>query len=100
MNDILIIIKNNFVELSAVIFSIIYVILAAKKNIFCWYAAIVSVLLYFYICIDAKLYAESVLQVFYLLMAFYGYGVKVTIMITGANKAIKAGLGKKFYLIF
>jgi nicotinamide mononucleotide transporter len=72
MSEVLIIIKNNFVEFSAVIFSIIYVILAAKKNIFCWYAAIVSVLLYFYICIDAKLYAESGLQVFYLIMAFYG----------------------------
>ena len=72
MNEFLIIIKNNFIELSAVIFSIIYVLLAAKKNINCWYAAIVSVLLYFFICIDAKLYAESGLQLFYLIMAFFG----------------------------
>ena len=72
MSEVLIIIKNNFIEFSAVIFSVIYVLLAAKKNIFCWYAAIVSVLLYFFICFDAKLYAESGLQIFYLFMAFYG----------------------------
>lgn len=72
MSEVLIVIKNNFIEASAVIFSIIYVLLAAKKNIFCWYAAIASALLYFFICIDAKLYAESGLQLFYLFMAFYG----------------------------
>ena len=72
MSEFLIIIKNNFIEISAVIFSVIYVLLAAKKNIFCWYSAIVSVLLYFYICLDARLYAESGLQLFYLFMAFYG----------------------------
>ena len=72
MSEVLILIQNNFIEASAVIFSVIYVLLAAKKNIFCWYAAILSVLLYFFICIDAKLYAESGLQLFYLFMAFYG----------------------------
>ena len=72
MSEFLIIIKNNFIEFSAVIFSVIYVLLAAKKNIFCWYACNLSVLLYFFICFDAKLYAESGLQVFYLFMAFYG----------------------------
>lgn len=72
MSEFLIIIKNNFIEISAVIFSVIYVLLAAKKNIFCWYAAIVSVLLYFFICLDSRLYAESGLQLFYLFMAFYG----------------------------
>ena len=56
-------------EIFAVFFAITYLILAVKQNIFCWYAAIVSVLLYFYICLDAKLYAESGLQLFYLLMA-------------------------------
>ena len=55
MSEFLIIIQNNFIEISAVIFSVIYVLLAAKKNIFCWYAAIVSVLLYFFICFDATI---------------------------------------------
>lgn len=59
-------------ESIAVIFSILYVILAAKENNWCWLSAIVSVSLYIYICYNAKLYLETALQVFYLLMAFYG----------------------------
>ena len=60
-------------ETIAVLFSIIYVILAAKKNIWCWVAAAISVALYIYICYDAKLYAETGLQIFYFLMAIVGY---------------------------
>ena len=61
------------VECVAVFFSILYVILAAKENILCWLAATISVAAYIYICFSAHLYAETVLQIFYLLMAFYGY---------------------------
>ena len=63
----------SLIEFLAVSFSIIYVILAANGNIWCWLAAIISVSLYVYICYNAKLYAETILQVFYLLMAFWGY---------------------------
>ena len=61
------------IESIAVLFSILYIILAAKENISCWLAAIISVSTYIYICFSAQLYAETMLQVFYLLMAFYGY---------------------------
>ena len=63
----------SFIELIAVLFSIAYVVLAAKKNIWCWSAAIISVSIYIYICFSAKLYAETSLQIFYLFMAFLGY---------------------------
>tara|TARA_B100001758_G_scaffold247507_1_gene265605 strand:+ start:3622 stop:4218 length:597 start_codon:yes stop_codon:yes gene_type:complete len=78
MNDIIQFLNQiNFnwsiIESVAVIFSISYVILVAKENIWCWAAAGVSVILYIYICFNAKLYAETGLQIFYLFMAFYGY---------------------------
>ena len=60
-------------ETVAVSFSIAYVILAARENILCWLAAAISVVLYIFICYNAKLYAETGLQVFYLLMAILGY---------------------------
>tara|TARA_B100001113_G_C21016533_1_gene581628 strand:+ start:382 stop:948 length:567 start_codon:yes stop_codon:yes gene_type:complete len=60
-------------ESLAVIFSLIYVILAARENILCWVAAAISVCLYIYICYQAKLYAETALQIFYLTMAVLGY---------------------------
>ena len=60
-------------ESLAVTFSLIYVILAARENILCWLAAAISVCLYIYICFHAKLYAETALQIFYLIMAVLGY---------------------------
>ena len=63
----------SIIESVAVFFSILYVILAVKESIWCWGAAAISVTLYIYICYTAQLYPETGLQVFYLLMAFYGY---------------------------
>ena len=78
MNDILQILTQldfnwSFIESVAVFFSILYVILAVKEKIWCWGAAAISVILYIYICYTVQLYPETGLQVFYLLMAFYGY---------------------------
>ena len=63
----------SLLETCAVFFSLAYVILAAKENIWCWAAAIISVSIYVYICYNAQLYAETGLQVFYFFMAVYGY---------------------------
>tara|TARA_B100001059_G_scaffold90687_1_gene89439 strand:+ start:282 stop:878 length:597 start_codon:yes stop_codon:yes gene_type:complete len=60
-------------ESIAVLFSILYVILVARANIWCWVAAIISVSLYLFICFEAKLYAETGLQFFYLIMAIIGF---------------------------
>ena len=63
----------SIIELIAVVFSLLYVILAAKENSWCWLCAAISVTLYIYICFTAKLYPETGLQLFYLFMAGYGY---------------------------
>ena len=63
----------SVIESLAVLFSLLYVILAAKENIWCWVAALISVSLYIYICYTAKLYPETGLQIFYLIMAIIGY---------------------------
>ena len=61
------------VEGLAVFLGLAYIILAAKEIIWCWLAAFISVCLYIYICLNAKLYAETGLQFFYLIMAIYGW---------------------------
>lgn len=63
----------SIIESLAVFFSLLYVILAANENIWCWGAALISVSLYIYICFTAKLYPETGLQIFYLIMAIIGY---------------------------
>ena len=65
--------RSIIIESIAVLFSILYVILAAKENIWCWGAALISVSLYIYICFSAQLYPETGLQVFYFIMAIIGY---------------------------
>jgi nicotinamide mononucleotide transporter len=67
------IISTTILEWIAVCSSIIYVILAAKKLIYCWLFAFISSALYVYICFTANLYLESVLQLFYVVMAIVGF---------------------------
>ncbi len=60
-------------EILAVLLAIVYLVLAIRQNIWCWAAGALSTLLYLYIMFQARLYMESALQVFYLLMAAYGW---------------------------
>ncbi|MCJ7558617.1 MAG: nicotinamide riboside transporter PnuC [Gammaproteobacteria bacterium] len=63
----------NFLELTAVVLAIAYLLLAVRENLWCWGAAFVSTVIYLYLFFAARLYMESVLQVFYLFMAVYGW---------------------------
>ncbi|BDD08956.1 nicotinamide mononucleotide transporter [Fulvitalea axinellae] len=62
----------EWTEFVAVVFSLAYVVLAAKGNWWCWPAGVGSSLFYAWICWNANLYSETGLQIFYLIMAFYG----------------------------
>jgi len=62
-----------FWELTAVITALAYVILAAKENIWCWPAALISTAIYTVIFYDVYLWMESLLQVYYLAMAVFGW---------------------------
>lgn len=63
----------SWIEALAVLLGLAYVILAAAENIWCWPAALLSVSLYIYICLEAQLFAETGLQVFYWIMAIVGW---------------------------
>ena len=60
-------------EIFAVIFALLYLFLAMKQRIACWYAAFISTLIYILIYWDVSLYMESLLNFYYLLMAIYGW---------------------------
>ena len=67
------IIDSNWIELAAVILAIAYLLLAIKQNISCWFAAFFSSILYFFVMYSAGLYMEAGLQIFYCIMAVYGW---------------------------
>jgi nicotinamide mononucleotide transporter len=60
-------------ELVAVVLALLYLLLAMKERIECWYAAFVSTGIYIFLFWDVSLLMESALQVYYLAMAVYGW---------------------------
>lgn len=64
---------TSTLEIVSVAFGLAYVILAARENVFCWPAAIVNTVTAIILFWDASLLMESALNVFYFLIAFYGW---------------------------
>lgn len=64
---------TSYWEILAVVFAIIYLVLAIKENSWCWPAALISTLIYVFLFFDVNLYMESALQIFYIIMAIYGW---------------------------
>ncbi|MCP4270963.1 MAG: nicotinamide mononucleotide transporter [Gammaproteobacteria bacterium] len=60
-------------EMIAVLFAIIYLLLAIAESIWCWPAALISTCIYVFLFFDVNLYMESALQIFYIGMAIYGW---------------------------
>lgn len=60
-------------ETVAVVLSIAYLLLAMKENSLCWYCAFFSTAIYVWIFGDVSLYMESALNIYYMLMAIYGW---------------------------
>lgn len=64
---------HSGIELTAVVLALAYVVLAIRENRLCWLAALLSSGLYMVIFWRASLLMESALQVFYAVMAIYGW---------------------------
>jgi len=60
-------------EWIAVALAIVYLLLAIKENNGCWPAAFVSTAIYSVLFFDVNLYMESLLNLYYLAMAVYGW---------------------------
>lgn len=65
--------ETGVLEWLAVIFGVSEVLLARKNNILLYPAGIISILLSSYLLFHAKLYAETLLNAYYLVMSIYGW---------------------------
>lgn len=63
----------QWLEITATLLAICYVVLAAKGSLWCWPAAFISSAISGYIFFDVNLKLEAVLQLYYIGMAIYGY---------------------------
>ncbi len=60
-------------ELAAFVFGVLGVWLTARQNIWCWPVGLANVLLSLFVFFYARLYADVLLQLFYLVMTLYGW---------------------------
>ena len=60
-------------EAVAVILAVVYLALAMRTNIWCWAAAFISTAIYTVLFWKVSLLMESVLNIYYMAMAVYGY---------------------------
>lgn len=64
---------QSWLEVMAVATAILYLILVVKENIWCWFFAFISTTIYIYLFHHVALLSESLLNVYYLIMAVYGW---------------------------
>lgn len=60
-------------EIIAAALGLAYLLLAMKRSLLCWLCAFISTAIYLVLFAQAALYMQSLLQVFYLAMAVYGF---------------------------
>ena len=66
---------TSFLEWIAVSFGVTEVLLARKNNVLLYPAGIIGILCSGFLLIDAKLYAETLLHAYYLIMSIYGWAM-------------------------
>ncbi|HFC30044.1 MAG TPA: nicotinamide riboside transporter PnuC, partial [Oceanospirillales bacterium] len=64
---------QSILEIIAVICATLYLILVVKENIWCWFFAFISTALFIYLFHSVSLLSESLLNIYYLIMAIYGW---------------------------
>jgi nicotinamide mononucleotide transporter len=65
--------KTSSTEWLVFITALMYVVLAAIENVWCWLFGILASILSVYLCFTGNLFLESGLQVFYVVMGIYGW---------------------------
>ena len=64
---------TSWAEIIAAALAVVYLLLAIRQRLECWFAAFVSSCLYVWVLFGARLYMESALNAFYAAMAVYGF---------------------------
>ncbi|MCF8229377.1 MAG: nicotinamide riboside transporter PnuC [Bacteroidales bacterium] len=66
-------VSENYIELIAAALGLLAISLQIRQNVWYWLVSIIMVSMYIYVYIQSKLYADMSLQVYYLVVSFYGW---------------------------
>ena len=64
---------NTIIEVVSVLLGLLFLIFLMRESIWCWSFGIVSSALSIYLFIEAQLYSESILYLFYVIIGIYGW---------------------------
>jgi len=67
------VLATSWLEWSGVVSSLIYLVLASFRSIWCWLFAFLASAIFVYLCYEFELFIESILQLFYVVMAIVGW---------------------------
>ncbi len=93
------VLATGWLEWVAVIFGVCEVLLARKNKVMLYPVGIVSILTASFLLVDAKLYAETFLNMYYLVMSVYGWIMWKSRSESGAS-AITKSTKKEVYITF
>lgn len=77
---------TTLLEWIAVIFGVIEVLLAKRNKVLLYPAGIISIITSSFLLFESKLYAETALNMYYLVMSIYGWAIWKSSTISGASK--------------
>lgn len=77
---------TSLLEWFAVSFGVASVLLARKNNVLLYPAGIIGILCSSFLLVDAKLYAETLLHAYYLVMSIYGWAIWKDNSASGASQ--------------
>lgn len=66
-------VESNWVELLGAILGLVYILLSIRQNKWCWPVGLLTSLLYIYVFLVTKFYADMVLQVYYVGASIFGW---------------------------
>jgi nicotinamide mononucleotide transporter len=73
MNDVIVWFSSHYQEILGTVFSLIYLYFSIKQNIWLWPLGLISSAIYVYIFLNAGIYADMALQVYYVVISIYGW---------------------------
>jgi len=63
----------SLIEITAALFGLLSVYYTVRERVWCWPTGLVNVMLYVVVFYEAKLYADTLLQIIYIALQLYGW---------------------------
>ena len=73
MQDFINYISKNWIEITGVVLSLIYLYLSIRQKVGLWFFGIISSIFYTVVFVESGLYADMSLQVYYIAISIYGW---------------------------